>query len=48
MKNETMMDILMVVAIVLVMVGALAIWGLYSLGVSIPWVSAFPCCVWSG
>lgn len=36
MKNETMMDILMVVAIVLVMVGALAIWGLYSLGVSIP------------
>lgn len=36
MKNETMMDILMIVAVVLVMVGAAAIWGLYSLGASIP------------
>lgn len=36
MKNETMMDILMIGAIVEVIVGALAIWGLYSLGASIP------------
>ena len=35
MKNETKMDILMVVAIVLAIAGALVFWGLYDLGASV-------------
>lgn len=36
MKNEIIADILMIVAVVLTIAGIAAVWGLYTLGASIP------------
>lgn len=36
MKNDMIMDILIIAAVVLVMAGAAAIWGLWNLGAGIP------------